>query len=401
MAWNAYGALFDPDEGIDSINNKINSIISKNRPKNPYREFLKLKEIQGIDIKDNGELSVESWLSIYPTEDDLIMLTQINFEVFLDYDGCREYREKIKNFVKELEKPLMIGIDHCLTGGVIENLVNKFEEFTLIVFDSHFDAIPSPIRNNLIGYMLENQSENKKFGFSAKDYVFNPIGRKDSYNSGSFIYHIIKEGIIDAKNVIIFGAADYPSESLEKIGDTRVKEYVRFYKSMEEEGVKVIHRGIIDAIGPEEAMLRILQYIRNNVYISIDLDIGARFALIGARFINVEGLKEADIYKSLLILYEKGVNIIGLDIMEIDPWKAGEIYDNIKDRSYNICGNIVRILTKGEIYLDEKYKEFLKNFEKITIKEIKDKDILSELLKMGFITMTGKYFKIAYNGKIV
>ncbi|MEM0286208.1 MAG: arginase family protein, partial [Candidatus Methanomethyliaceae archaeon] len=338
---------------------------------------------------------------IYPTEDDLIMLTQINFEVFLDYDGCREYREKIKNFVKELEKPLMIGIDHCLTGGVIENLVNKFEEFTLIVFDSHFDAIPSPIRNNLIGYMLENQSENKKFGFSAKDYVFNPIGRKDSYNSGSFIYHIIKEGIIDAKNVIIFGAADYPSESLEKIGDTRVKEYVRFYKSMEEEGVKVIHRGIIDAIGPEEAILRILQYIRNNVYISIDLDIGARSALIGARFINVEGLKEADIYKSLLILYKKGVNIIGLDIMEIDPWKAGEIYDNIKDRSYNICGNIVRILTKGEIYLDEKYKEFLKNFEKITIKEIKDKDILSELLKMGFITMTGKYFKIAYNGKIV
>lgn len=401
MAWNAYGALFDPDEGIDSINNKINSIINENRPKNPYREFLKLKEIQGIDIKDNGELSVESWLSIYPTEDDLIMLTQINFEVFLDYDGCREYREKIKNFVKELEKPLMIGIDHCLTGGVIENLVNKFEEFTLIVFDSHFDAIPSPIRNNLIGYMLENQSENKKFGFSAKDYVFNPIGRKDSYNSGSFIYHIIKEGIIDAKNVIIFGAADYPSESLEKIGDTRVKEYVRFYKSMEEEGVKVIHRGIIDAIGPEEAMLRILQYIRNNVYISIDLDIGARSALIGARFINVEGLKEADIYKSLLILYEKGVNIIGLDIMEIDPWKAGEIYDNIKDRSYNICGNIVRILTKGEIYLDEKYKEFLKNFEKITIKEIKDKDILNELLKMGFITMTGKYFKIAYNGKIV
>lgn len=401
MEWNAYGALFDPDEGIDSINNKINSVISGNRPKNPYREFLKLREVQGIKIKDCGELPIESWLSIYPTEDDLIMLTQTNFEVFLDYDGCKEYKEKVKNFVRDLDKPLMIGIDHCLTGGVVEELKNRFEEFKLIILDSHFDAIPSPIRNNLIGYMLENQPENKSFGFSAKDYVFNPIGRKDSYNSGSFIYHMIKEEIIDAKDIIVFGAADYPSENLEKINDIRMKEYVKFYKSMEEEGIRILHRGIIDAIGPEEAMKKVLQYIGDNAYVSIDLDIGARSALFGARFINIEGLKEADIYKSLLMLYEAKINIIGLDVMEIDPWRAGENYNNIKDRSYNICGNIVRTLTKGEIYLDEKYKDFLRSFEKLTIKEIKDRSLLNELLSMGFITTTGKHLKLIYSGRII
>lgn len=400
MTWDAYGALFDPDEGIDSINNKIDSIISGKRPKNPYREFLKLKEVQGIEIRDHGELPIESWLSIYPTEDDLIMLTQVNFEVFLDCDGCREYREKVRNFAKDLKRPLMIGIDHCLTGGVVEGLVDKFE-FTLVIFDSHFDAIPSPIRNDLIGYMLENRPEDEKFGFSAKDYVFNPMGRKDSYNSGSFIYHILREGIIEAENIVIFGVADYPSESLERINDVRVKEYVKFYKSMEEEGVKIVHRGIIDAIGPEEAMKRALRHVSDRAYISVDLDVGARSALLGTRFINVEGLKEVDVYKSLLVLYEKGVEVVGLDIMEIDPWRAGKSCDDTKDRSYNICGNIVRVLTKGEIYLDEKYKDFLRELEKTTIKEIRDKRTFNELLKMGFITIVGKHFKPTYNGKIV
>ncbi|MCS7098477.1 MAG: arginase family protein [Candidatus Methanomethyliaceae archaeon] len=401
MTWDAYGVLFDPDEGMDSINNKINVIIKGEKPKNPYREILSSKEIQGIKLRDYGELPVESWLSIYPTEDDLIMLNQANFEAFLDFDGCREYRNSVRNFVKDLNRPLMIAIDHCLTGGVIEELSNRFKEFTLVVFDSHFDGIPSSIRNGLIGYMIENNSENKIFGFTPRDYVYNPFGRRNSYNSGSFLYHLVNEGIIKASSILVFGVIDYPSEGLSRINDIRVREYVEFYKGMEKEGMRILSRRIIEHLGPEEALRRVSSYLSNKIYVSVDLDIGARTALLGSRFINVEGLKEAEIYNSLLIFYNPRFDIIGLDITEIDPWRAGRKYNGIQDRSYNICGNIVRVLTRGEIYLDEKYTSLLTKIDRVTIKELQNKQILNELMKMGFIEQVGKYFKIRYYGKIV
>jgi arginase family enzyme len=386
--WSLFEVLLDPDEGSDSINKKINSIILGKKPKNPIEIILKLKEIQGIDIKYYGELLVESWLSIYPDEEDLIMLTPINFEVFLDSDGCREYRNKVRDFVKNMEKPLMIGIDHSMSGGVIDELSSRFNDLTLIVFDSHFDGIPSPIRNNLISYMMENESNYEAYGYKAKDYVFSPIGRKNSYNSGSFLYHLFYEGIIE--KIIVFGPIDYPSEKLEKIKDSRVKEFVDQYKTLEKEGIKIIHRRIIDSLGVEEAIKSIFPYLSSNVYISIDIDIGARKALYGSRFLNVEGLKEVEIYKALLLIFEKNVNIIGLDIMEIDPWNAEN------DRTYNICGNIIRLLTDGKIYLDEKYKKCLENLD-----NIKDREKLKELINMGFIELSGKHFKLSYNGKII
>ncbi|MCQ5340111.1 MAG: arginase family protein [Candidatus Methanomethylicia archaeon] len=386
--WSLFEVLIDPDEGSDSINKKINSIILGKKPKNPIEIILKLKEIQGIDIKYHGELPVESWLSIYPDEEDLIMLTPINFEVFLDSDGCREYRNKVRDFVKNMEKPLMIGIDHSMSGGVIDELSNRFNDLTLMVFDSHFDGIPSPIRNNLISYMMENESNYEAYGYKAKDYVFSPIGRKNSYNSGSFLYHLFYEGIIE--KIIVFGPMDYPSEKLEKIKDSRVREFVDQYKTLEKEGIKIIHRRIIDSLGVEEAIKSILSYLSNNVYISIDIDIGARKALYGSKFLNVEGLKEVEIYKALLLIFEKNVNIIGLDIMEIDPWNAEN------DRTYNICGNIIRLLTDGTIYLDEKYKKCLENLD-----NIKDREKLKELINMGFIELSGKHFKLSYNGKII
>lgn len=405
MVWSAYSALFDPDEGGDSVSRKIECLLSNIRIKNPYREILNSKEVSGLNIKDYGEIPIESWLSIYPTMEDLPMLTTTNFSAFLDSDGCREYREKVKSYARDLDRPLMVGIDHSLTGGVVEALRERTEDFTLVLFDSHFDGIPSPVRNGLIGYMMESRPDYERFGYRPTDYVFSAVGRKNSYNGGSFLYHLINEDVIDARDIVVFGVLDYPSEKMVRVQDPRVKEFVQIYKDLEKEGVTLVHRGVIDSLGVEEAINRAIVSKNKNVYVSIDLDIGSRSALMGAKFTDIEGLKEAEIYKAVQTLYKRNSNILGLDLMEINPWTAGTSKEGVKDRTYNICGNIIRILTDGSIYLDEEYKLILKNISNISkkakIKDFRDKKALNELINMGFLTTIGKYVKIIYESEII
>ncbi len=402
MFWSAFGALFDPDEGKDSIQRKIEDLSKNTRPENPYRAVLKSDEVLGIEIRDCGEIPVESWLSIYPVEDDLVMLTTTNFGIFLDLDGCREYRERVSKYVRDLERPLMVGIDHSLTGGVVDELTNRYEELAMVVLDSHFDGIPSPIRNDLIGYMMESRPDYERFGYKPSDYVYSVAGRKNSYNGGSFLYHLINEGVIEAKNVLVFGPLDYPTEGLERITDPRVREFIQAYKGLEVEGVKIIHRGIIDSLGVENAINRFIGQKFRNVYVSVDLDIGSRSALMGAKFTDIQGLKEAEIYKAVGAIHRNAKNVVGLDLVEIDPWRACQVMDGIKDRTYNICGNIVRLLTEGRIYLERRYREILDRVSQRTkFKEIGDKKTLNELLKMGFIEMSGKYLQGLYDGELI
>ncbi len=402
MFWSAYGALFDPDEGGDSIKRKISDVIANKKPSNPYRAILNSSEVAGLEIKDCGELPIESWLSIYPEKEDLLFLTSTNFGAFLDSDGCREYRNRIRASTKDLERPLIVGIEHSLTGGVVEGILERVEDLTLVVLDSHFDGIPSPVRNGLIGYMMERRPDYERFGYRPSDYVFSSAGRKNSYNGGSFLYHLIDEGVIDASKVIVFGALDYPSEKMEGVQDLRVREFVQVYKGLEMDGARIVHRGIIDSLGAEEAMIRAMASKGINVYASIDLDIGSRAALMGAKFTDVEGLKEADIYNAARVLYRRNSTIAGMDLMEIDPWRAGADNDGVKDRTYNICGNIIRILSEGTIQLDNRYKGVLKGISnKTTIKEIKDKKVLNDLVNMGFLVVAGKYVKNIYDGKII
>ncbi|MEM4217693.1 MAG: arginase family protein, partial [Candidatus Methanomethylicaceae archaeon] len=224
------------------------------------------------------------------------------------------------------------------------------------------------------------------------------------YNGGSFIYHLINEGIIDAENILVFGPLDYPTEKMERIQDIRVREFVQVYKGLEKEGVKIVHRGIIDSFGIDEATNVFIsqKLISRSVYVSVDLDIGSRSALMGAKFTDIEGLKEADIYKALWTLQRNTKKIIGLDLMEIDPWRAGALIDGIKDRTYNICGNVIRMLTEGKICLDRKYKEVIEKISrKSTLKELGEKKVLNDLVKMGFVKFSGKYVSVLYNGEIL
>ena len=65
------------------------------------------------------------------------------------------------------------------------------------------------------------------------------------------------------------------------------------------------------------------------MYVSIDMDIGARNALEGVRFRNWKGLAEKQIYKVIDLICEfvpEDIQLAGMDIMEINPRGAGVIF---------------------------------------------------------------------------
>jgi len=77
-------------------------------------------------------------------------------------------------------------------------------------------------------------------------------------------------------------------------------------------------------ISPSKAK-NILNHIKTPyVYVSIDLDIGARNGIEAVRFLEREGLNERQIYRLvdlLRSLFSRGIRLAGMDLSEINPAK--------------------------------------------------------------------------------
>jgi len=339
MLYEIFGISLDPDEGLDSIRAKAQLALSGIKVIEPYDALVEeLGEwAVGRDVIFKGKISVESWLTPNPTIDDLILLTPEGIVAFLDTNGCLEYRRKVADFVKNnvSDKPVMIGIDHSMTGGVLDTLAEKYGSANLgvVVFDSHFDAISSDIRNKLVEYAREKSPDKEQFGLTPLDYVYYPEGRKDAYLCGSFLKFLIEEGVIKPENLIVYGPLDYPDAKVREISDHRIREYVKAYLQLERQGVTIVPRSTIDKNGVIESLKEAISKLNaQNIYISVDIDIMARRPVLGAKFIDIEGISELEFY--CLIDFLKRVldnKIVGFDIVEIEPLRAGGTLKNSLD----------------------------------------------------------------------
>nr|HOP08669.1 arginase family protein [Candidatus Methanofastidiosa archaeon] len=74
-----------------------------------------------------------------------------------------------------------------------------------------------------------------------------------------------------------------------------------------------------------------------HLHVSIDVDVGSRMALHGARFIDYKGLSEREIFSLLESVRSSNKRIVSSDINEMDVWKAGQMYSGKKDRTYDIA----------------------------------------------------------------
>ncbi|MCQ5376870.1 MAG: arginase family protein [Candidatus Methanomethylicia archaeon] len=332
-----FNGLIDPDERESKIRQKIEGM------RNGYSQVRSRDPFYGVLSNFVGEfkpnrLEVEEWLLPTPPPQMQFMLTVENFVTFIDSNGCLEYSKKIEEMVERAfpALPVMIGVDHSLSGGSIRATCREYggENIRLVLFDSHFDFILPTIRCGLIQYDVETNPESK---FSKGDpYIFS---RPDSYNADSFLYYLM--GSLPPENIYVIGVSDYPPKVAEEIDDRRVKDYVQFYKGIEEKGVHVVRREAIES-GISEIKELLSSAKLPLTYVSIDIDVCANTSLKGARFQDYNGLDHHDLYSMCAALAKSNSKLIGLDIMEFDVYSAGSRFMGKEDRTYQIAAEALR-----------------------------------------------------------
>jgi len=332
------GVPLDPDERESVVRIKNDPVArSELRFHEPYSALVdKLK----FDKKTHGNFPVEPWLTSFPSEEELFMCTVENFVAFIDSDGCWEYTELVRRYMEEKigdNRSLMLAVDHsvaCASMIRASEIYGK-DDYGLIIFDSHFDGILPTHRCDLIQYDLEMNPDTR---FSRDDpFLYN---RGESFNADSFLFKMIDENYINPENVIVVGVSDYPS-TISNIDDERISRFVDFYHSYEEKGIKIITK---DKLRANKKFFDPSMLETKNIHVSMDIDVGSRNAIYGARFIDYKGLSSNEIFYLLQKILDTKKRIVSADICEIDVWKAGKKFFGKQDRTYEVAAKIANML---------------------------------------------------------
>jgi len=346
-----FGCPFDCDEKFDSIQDKRNGLWTEGKSDDPFDAVMALlrPEVQQGSWRELGSVDIPTWLRPKPGGDDILKLSTENFIAFIDADGCRGIAADVARFVsREIlpDIPCMIGIDHSLTGGVYQSLTEYYgrDNVSLIILDSHTDAIPMSVLSGAIQYDMDTNPDSVHD--PSDPFLYN---RPDSYNASSFIRSMMAEGIVNPKNLYILGVSDYPEKKTFRIKDPRISGYTGAYAELTHSGAKIVTKK--ECTQSPQRVKTLLQMISTPyVYISIDMDIGAMNAVEGVRFRNWTGLSESRIYKladMLKVLFTRKIQLAGMDIMEIDQRRAGEYYPAGRDQTYGIAANLIKKIGFG------------------------------------------------------
>ena len=343
-----FGCPMDCDEKYDSIQEKLHMLQTAQGFDDPLDGVMDtLGPYLPKDCWDNlGSLPVPSWLGPKPPSTDHSKITTENFISFIDNNGCKKFADEADQFVTDQilpDIPCMVGIDHSITGGVYSALSRHYgkENLSLIIIDSHTDAVPMSLLAEAIQYDMDTNP-------SSLHDVNDPFlyNRSDSYNASSFVHNLVTQKQVDPKNLYIIGVSDYPEKKFLRIKDVRIKKYTGAYMDLKRMGAKIITKKECK-LNPHK-ISEIFKLISTPyVYVSIDMDIGANNALEGVRFRNWKGLNEPQIHKlghAVAEIFSDSIHLAGMDICEIDPRRAGVDYPSGKDRTYVIAAEIIKTI---------------------------------------------------------
>jgi len=301
----------------------------------PYEGMLKYSHVISNDkyIK-KGKFLIDSWLTPKPILKDISRINQ-NELLNANYKGIiKIYSEKLSEYIEKNiipGIPLMVGVDHSLTGGVLRALSKEYgsQNIIVIIFDAHFDGIPLDISMNITNYFKEHPEDlNQLISEQISNTTYNEK-IQEVYTCASFLYYLLNEKVILPENLIIIGCQDYPDQKTRSVDDQRVREFVNFFDLMEKKGITFIPR--MDISQMIEKLSIKLETIENPYfYVSFDVDVGVFKEIIAARFRNTIGMDKSEILQIAKIIKEfitvKNCELIGLDIMEIDTFLLGKSF---------------------------------------------------------------------------
>lgn len=346
-----FGCPLDCDERQASVEEKLSLMDVREGCDDPYASVMAyIREEVGTHLwEEIGSLDVPGWLRPIPPFRDRSSIVVDNFIDFIDRDGCRTLAQMIGNHVVERifpNIPCMVAVDHALSGGVFQELRGLYapEDLSLIVLDSHTDAIPAPILCEAIRYDIETNANSVHEG----DDPF-LTDRPDSFNASSFLHHLLGEHVIKPENLYIIGISDYPPGNAFRVKDPRIKRYTGIYSGLKKRGVKMItKKGLVANPSKVKAILRKIE--TPYVYVSIDMDVGAGNAVEAVRFCNWHGISQDQLYNLAGLiqgLISEGIKLAGLDVTEFNPRTICSRASSNKDGIYRIAANLIEQLCFG------------------------------------------------------
>ena len=346
-----FGCPLDGDERHESIQEKLSLMGTPGSVDDPYQGIMEIirQEVNPELWSEKGSLGLPSWLRPIPSSADQEKIKTEAFVDFMDHGGFETYAQKVGGFIATNifpDIPCLLAVDHSLSGGAFKKLVELYEpeDVSLIVLDSHTDAIPMSVMAGMIQYDIDTNPNTVHDRHDPFLY-----DRQDSYNASSFLYYLLAEGVLKPQNLYLIGISDYPPKHAFRIKDRRIENYVNIFSELKRRSVTILTKNDV-LIAPSKAK-NILNHIKTPyVYVSIDLDIGARNGIEAVRFLEREGLNERQIYNLvdlLRSLLSRGIRLAGMDLTEINPRKAGGHPSTGEDKTYRIGANILKKLLWG------------------------------------------------------
>jgi arginase family enzyme len=343
-----FGVALDASDDPWNLQLKLASMWARQQGRNfhsePYETMVQELGMRSTYIEPAGSVPIPSWLWPRPRPSDLPFVTQESMQEFVDGGGLLDVAHQVKNFVASQilpQLPIMVGVDHSATGGVVSALSEALgpDRLTVVALDHHFDGIPLSVR---MRPSLES------------DLVPPPAGgapRAESggsgYCCGDFWAYLIQAGVLHPEHLLLLGVADYPIEQTGPEWATFRKTYLEFG----ERGCSFFPLAAFK--GAYKRRLR--HFLREKittpyVYVSLDVDVGAGRCVHAARYMDGLGIERKALLDTAEILAEGSrcgaFRLVGLDVMEFNMHLLGmETPAGLKDTTVETAWAFVEVLT--------------------------------------------------------
>jgi len=360
--WAVFGAPLDPLDAPEKVEMKLAYLqalgkggMPAGHPRDPYDLLVPQLEAaaRGVALRRAGKVETEDWLTPRPSPRSRPRLTPQGFGSFIDTDGCRRQAARVEGFVREEllpARPLMVGVDHSQTAGVIEALAGLYgRELRLVILDAHSDIISTTVRQELYRMLRDEEGEER---LSGKEPGFPAGTAPDSFNCGSFLHHLLEEGKVDPRRLLVLGAADLPPHRALAAGGSGALALGEFARLLDR-GVGFLGQRELREGGMRPVREALEGMGRGPFYVSIDLDVGALDAVGACRFMDLVGLGEEELLGLAAALAgwlgEEGNSLVGLDVMEMDIHLAGLKHrDGSRDRTARVAVRMARTLLEAD-----------------------------------------------------
>jgi len=294
-----------------------------------------------------GKVAIPSWLASRPLPVDRGLVSRERMEAFVRGGGLLRLSTQLKSFVQEKvfpAAPVMLGVDHSATGGVVSALSEELgpENLGIVVIDQHFDCLPISLRvgtGSLVGLSLPGETG-----------VLHGAGNDDEYCCGDFWKYLIDSGVVLPENLMFIGVADYPEKEASPGWETYRENYLRFEKL----GCSFFPLREFEGRYAEKLQTFVKENVATpHVYVSLDLDVGSYRCVHAARYMDREGIDRSALMGIARIVGESAragkFRLAGVDIMEFNVhFLELETPGGTKDETLGVARDFLAELLVGE-----------------------------------------------------